>query len=260
MELVLDSKVAVDNDGGMVVVVYIDDILLATKGSLDKHHRQVSKVFQLLMDNHMCIEIDKCIFDVKEVPFLGFIVSGTGLRMDPEKTKAIVDWPRPTTVKEVQQILGLWNFYRRFIPSYAAIVAPITDLLCGETNNIVWKESQEAAFLKIVILFTSGKTPILRHYNSNRPALVETDASDIAIAGIPSQKSEDGKLHPVSIISRKLSQAKLNYGEFDKEMPAVVFSLRKWKYFLQGAEHKTIIYSDHQKLTYFETAISLNRR
>ena len=77
----------------MVVVAYINDILIATKGSIEKHHAQVFKVPQLLMDNHMCIEIDKCIFDAKEVPLLGFIVSGTGLKRDPEKAEAIVDWP-----------------------------------------------------------------------------------------------------------------------------------------------------------------------
>jgi hypothetical protein len=141
MELVLDSKFAINEDGGMVVVVYIDDILIATKGSLEKHHRQVSKVFQLLMDNHMCLEIEKCVFDAKEVPFLGFLVGGTGLRMHPEKAKAIVNWPRPTSVKEVQQLLGLWNFYRRFVPGYAAIVAPITDLLRGKSKEIQWLEA-----------------------------------------------------------------------------------------------------------------------
>jgi hypothetical protein len=109
----------------------------------------------------MCVEIEKCKFDAKEVQFLGFMVSGTGLRMDPEKAKAIIDWLRPTTVKEVQQLLGLWNFYRRFVPSYTAIVAPMTDLLRGKTKTISWNEAQEAAFLKITILFTSGKTPIL---------------------------------------------------------------------------------------------------
>jgi hypothetical protein len=103
LELVIDTKVAIDEDGGMVVVAYVEDILIGTKGSLEKHHRQVSKVFQLLRDNHMCVEIEKCIFDAKEVPFLGFMVSGTGLGMDPEKAKAIVKWPRPTNFKEVQQ-------------------------------------------------------------------------------------------------------------------------------------------------------------
>jgi hypothetical protein len=208
----------------------------------------------------MCVEIDKCIFDSKEVPFLGFMVSGSGLRMDLDKAKAIVQWPRPTNVKEVQQLLRLCNFYRRLVPGYAAIVVPITDLLRGKTKDINWADAQEAAFLKIPILFTSGKTPILRHYDPNRPALVETDASDFVIAGILSQKFDDGKLHPVNFISRKLSQAELNYDVYDKEMLAIVVSLRKWCYFLQGAYHETIVHSDHQNLTYFMTAVSLNRR
>jgi hypothetical protein len=144
----------------MVVVAYIDDILITTKGSIRKHWKQVLKVFQLLMDNHMCIEIDKCIFDPASTPFLGFIVSGTSLSMDPEKEKAIVDWPRPTSRKEVQQLLGLWNFYRRFIHNFSAIVPPITNLLKQEVS-FKWGEAQEAAFLKITVLFLSGKTPHL---------------------------------------------------------------------------------------------------
>jgi hypothetical protein len=93
LELVIKSDVHIDEDEGMVVVAYIDDILIATKGSIQKHRKQVLKVFQLLRDNQLCIEIDKCIFDATSTPFLGFIVSGTGLTMDPEKAKAIVDWP-----------------------------------------------------------------------------------------------------------------------------------------------------------------------
>ena len=119
---------------------------------------------------------------------------------------------------------------------------------------------QEAAFSKITIRFTSGKTPILRHYDPDWPALVETDGSDFANAGILSQKFEDGKVHPVSFISRKLSPAELNYDVFDKEMLPVVFSLKKWRYFSHGAEHRTIVYSHHQNLTYSKTAVSLNGR
>jgi hypothetical protein len=65
MELVIESKVAIDDNGGMVVVAYIDDVLIATKGSLEKHHKPVSIVFQLPMDHHMCGKNDKCIFDAK---------------------------------------------------------------------------------------------------------------------------------------------------------------------------------------------------
>jgi len=259
IELVIKTDVHIDDDEGMVVVAYIDDILIATKGSLEKLHRQVSKVFQLLMDNNMCSEIDKCVFDVTETAFLEFMVSGSGLRMDPEKAKAIVDWPRPTSRNDVQQLPGLWNFYRRFIHNFAAIVSSITDLLRQDTK-FEWGEAQEAAFLKVTILFTSGKTPILRHYDPDRPALLETEASDFAIAGILSQKFKDGKLHPVQFVSSKLNTAELNYDVYDKEMLAMLFSLRKNRHYLQGAIHKTTIFSDHQNLTYFKTAVLLNRR
>jgi hypothetical protein len=109
MELVINAQVAINNDRGKVVVAYIDDILIATMGSLENHHKQVSRVFQLLMDNHVCIEIEKYIFNAKEVPFLGFLVSGSGLWMDPDKAIAIVTWLRPTKKKEVQRLLGVWN-------------------------------------------------------------------------------------------------------------------------------------------------------
>jgi len=126
----------------------------------------------------------------------------------------------------VQQLLDVWNVYGVFEHGYAAIVSPITNLLRGKDPAILCGNALQAAFQKITILFTSGKTPLLRHYNPNRPALVETDASDFAIAGILSQKFDDGKLHPVSFISTKLSPAELNYNVFVKEIIAIAFSLQ----------------------------------
>jgi hypothetical protein len=84
--LVIDMKILVDKDGGMVVVAYIDDILIATKWSLEKHHRQVSKVFQLHMYQTMYIKINKRVFDATEITFLACAVSGSSLRMDPDIT------------------------------------------------------------------------------------------------------------------------------------------------------------------------------
>jgi len=90
----------------MVVVAYIEDISIATERSLQAHHEQVSKIVQLLMEKDICIKIDKCVFDAPEVTFLGFVVSGSGLRMDSQKARAFVNWPKPTSRKEVQQPLG----------------------------------------------------------------------------------------------------------------------------------------------------------
>jgi hypothetical protein len=245
IELVINREIHVDKDNRMVVVAYIDDIIIATKGSVDKRRRQVGKVFDLLLENKMCIEIDKCVFEQQEASFLGFIVSGETIRMDPAHAQDIVDWPRPTKQKEVQQILGLWNFYRRFIPNYAQIVAPITDLLKGNGKDFQFREAQEAAFLKVVILFMSGNTPILRHFDQERPSLIETDTLDFAIGAVLSQKFEDGKIHPCAFLSRNLSPAEFNYDVFDKEMLAIVYELQKWRHYVLGTEHKTTIFTDH---------------
>jgi hypothetical protein len=93
LELVIKTDVKMNEDEGMVVVAYIDEMFRATKESLEKHQKQVSKGFQLLMDNLMCIEIDKYVFNVSETSSLEFVVSSSGLHMDPAKAKAIVDWP-----------------------------------------------------------------------------------------------------------------------------------------------------------------------
>jgi len=244
----------------MVVVAYIDDIIIATKGSVEKHRKQVGKVFDLLLENQMCIEIDKCVFEQQEEPFLGFIVSGKTIQMDPAKAQDIVDWPKPKNQKEVQQILELWNFYRRFIPNYAQIVAPITDLLRGDGKNFHFAEAQEAAFHKIVVLFTSGNTPILRHFDQDRPAMIETDASDFAIGAVLSQKFEDGKIHQCAFLSRKMSPVEFNYDVFYKEMLAIVYALQKWRHYALGTSHKITIFSDHQNLEYFTKKVKLNRR
>jgi hypothetical protein len=99
MEYVINTKVACDDDRGMVVVTDINDVLIAMQESLEQHHKQVFNVFQLLMENHICVEIDTCIFDTNDIPFLGFIVSESGLQMDPNKAKAIVNWPWATNVR-----------------------------------------------------------------------------------------------------------------------------------------------------------------
>jgi hypothetical protein len=88
----------------------------------------------------------------------------------------------------------------------------------------------------------------LRHYDPDRPELIETDASDFTIAAVLSQKFEDGHLHHVDVHLRKLTEAELNYDLYDKEMLAVVHAFKKWRHYLQGAQHKTLVYTDHQNL------------
>jgi len=109
-------------------------------------------------------------------------------------------------------------------------------------------------------LFILGTIPILRHYVPDTPPLLETDASDCAIAGIVSQKFQDVKVHPLRVVSMESNPVQLNYDMHDKEMPAVVDSLNENRHCLQGTAHRTIICSDNRSLMNFNIAIFPNRQ
>jgi hypothetical protein len=139
-------------------------------------------------------------------------------------------------------------------------VALITNTLKGDGKNFEFGETQKAAYYKICILLAAENTPILRHYEEDRPAMVETDISDYAMGAVSSQRFEDSKIHPVAFISKKYSPAKLNYQIYDKEMLAIVYAMKQWTYYLQGAIYTTIVYSDHMNLLYFKETNQLNRQ
>lgn len=114
--------------------------------------------------------------------------------------------------------------------------------------------------LKITILCTSCNNPNRPHYDPDWPPLLEIDDSDFSKPAILSQTFEDVKLHPVGVISRQLAVGEVNYDVYDKELLPIVCSLWKWTDIVQCAHHKTIVYMNHQNLSYFKNAVSLNRR
>lgn len=135
--------------------------------------------------------------------------------MDPAKVEAVQRWPVPRSVKEIQSFLGFANFYRRFIADYSGIVVPMTRLTRKDVP-FVWGADAQSAFEFLKQSFSSA--PILVHYHPNRPTILETDASDYAIAAILSQHlPETSELHPVAFFSRTMISAELNYEIYDKE-------------------------------------------
>ena len=106
---------------------YLDNILIYSK-KRKEHREHVAKVLRKLRDAGLQVDVKKCEFDVTETVFLGVIVSGQGLRMDPRKVKAMVDWKSPTNLKESQAFVGFVNFYRRFIRDFSKIVKPLANL------------------------------------------------------------------------------------------------------------------------------------
>jgi hypothetical protein len=109
------------------VLVFFDDILIYSK-SWEDHVRDVDKVLQLLKEQQLYAKPSKCFFGVKEVEYLGHIVSHEGVKIDPNKIKAMMDWPITKTLKNLRGFLGLTGYYRKFVRHYGRIVAPLTTL------------------------------------------------------------------------------------------------------------------------------------
>ena len=236
---------------------YVDDILIFTSGSLKLHREQVKKVLGRLQKAGLHLDIDKCEFEVTSTKYLGFIIeAGKGIRMDPEKIKAIKSWEAPTTVKGVRGFLGFANFYRRFIKDFALIAKPLTDLTKKDLK-FNWNQGAEEAFLKLKDIFLSE--PVLASFDFDRETRIETDSSGWATGGTLMQLSEKGLWLPCAFFSKKNNPAECNYEIHDKEMLAIIRCLKEWEPELKGVE-KFEILTDHKNLEYFMSIRKLTER
>jgi transposase InsO family protein len=238
------------------VVAYLDDILIFSE-TLDQHKKHVHLVLQALQDAKLLVEPEKCEFHKQTVKFLGYEISPGQLKMDPDKLKAIREWPQPTTVKEVRAFLGFANFYRKFVAGYGGIAIPLTNLT-KKDQEFRWTPEANASFEEIKKRLL--EEPILVNADPEKPYEVETDASDWALGGQLGQRDEQGRLHPVAFYSKKLHGPELNYAIHDKELMAIIEAFKEWKHYLSGAAHKVKVYTDHKNLTSFTTTKDLNKR
>ena len=159
---------------------------------------------------------EKCLFYTQKIEFLGFMVTPTGISMDPAKTDAVSIWTTPTNLKAIQEFLGFANFYSQFIVGFYDIIIPLIHLTCKDTP-FTWGPDHTNAFKSLKNAFTQA--PILVHFNPDDPIVVETDTSDYAIAAIISHISpNDGNIHLITFYSCSMQPAKLNYEIYNKEL------------------------------------------
>ena len=238
------------------VVVYLDDILIFSDDPSD-HPRHVREVLKRLRKHDLFCKPEKCEFHADEIEYLGYIIGKDGIRMDPKKIEKILDWPVPRNVKDVQSFLGFANFYRRFIHGYSDICVPLTRLT---KKTAPWDFSNAClvAFEALKTAFTQA--PVLTHFDPALPRIVETDASDYAIAAIASHVMPDGTIRPIAFHSRTLQAAELNYDTHDKELLAIFEAFELWRHYLEGTEKPVDVVTDHKNLEYFSTTKMLTRR
>lgn len=238
------------------VVAYLDDILVYSN-SLEEHREHVKKVLQKLRDAGIQADIDKCEFHTAETKFLGVIVGRNGIRMDPEKIAAIVEWATPTHLKQVQAFLGFINFYRRFIKNFSRVARPLAQLT-KKDKSFEWTPACQRAFDELKKRITEA--PILAHFDPELETIVETDSSDYVSAGVLSQRGKDGIIRPVAFFSKSLLPAECNYEIYDKELLAIVKCFEQWRPELQSVNKPVKVLTDHKSLEYFMTTKKLNRR
>ncbi|KAL6723933.1 hypothetical protein Aduo_018883 [Ancylostoma duodenale] len=229
---------------GSEVSVYIDDVLIATD-TVERHYEVFEQVLLASQQANLKIKPQKCRVLETRVAFLGHVVDNGGISTDPDKTKNIVDYPRPENLADLRTFLGMSGYYRKFVLRYAQTAKPLHELTSSKVK-FVWKPEHEKAFVTVKELLT--KAPVLaqpdvgKARDGTRPFYIYTDASRIG-----AQEQEDGFLHPVYFASKPLSKAERNYHVTDQEGLAVVYALKKFHYFIYGVH--TIVRTDHATLT-----------
>ncbi|KAL9958151.1 hypothetical protein ACROYT_G035126 [Oculina patagonica] len=199
---------------------------------------------------------DDILVHTHTVEFLGHQLQCGLVGLHEDNVAKIRDAPRPTTKKQIRSFMGLAGYYRDFIPNFAAVVAPLSDLTRkGQPNRVEWGEAQERAYQSVKAHLTS--TPILHLPDLSKTYYLRTDASDNGIGAVLMQEHE-GKLFPVCYASKKLSNAERNYSTIEKECLAIVWGIKRFPLDLYGV--RFVLQTDHEPLKYMNSAKFVNSR
>jgi hypothetical protein len=234
---------------------YVDDILGHTV-TWESHLQMIQDVFQRVRDAGLTIRPSKCMVGFKNIGFIGHMVGNGVLQMEEDKVERIRQAEIPKTKRQVRAFLGLAGYYRKFIPSFAEVASPLTDLTKkGHPNNVTWGDPQNKAFRNLKEQLT--KAPILRLPDFNREFVIQADASNVGIGVALLQHYDDG-LFPVAFASKKLQQRERNYTVTERECLAIIFGIKKFQKYLYGKEF--VIQTDHSALSYIQKSKLENGR
>ncbi|GFY09708.1 hypothetical protein TNCV_3696701 [Trichonephila clavipes] len=240
------------------VFAFVDDILVASS-SPEEHLQHLQILFTRLQQYGLSLKPSKCIFGVTTIKFLGFKVSESGIEPLSDRVDCILNFPQPTTLTQLRRFLGLFNFYRRFVPKAAHLLAPLNKFLEGVKNfkkskkvpckklrdSIQWTEEAEQAFNDAKNALADAT--LLRHPIPGAKLSLWTDASDKAVGGSLMQLCQNN-WEPVAFLSVKLSKSQQKWSTYDRELLAIYISVKRFRHMLEGRDF--IIYTDQKPLMY----------
>ena len=172
---------------------------------------------------------------MREVGFLRVVIGPEEIKMEKEKMKGVLDWPRPKYVKDVQKFLKLANYYCQFIEGFASIARLLHNIV-KKDQKWDWTEKQEKTFRELNEKFT--KKLVLVALDLDKKMRMEVDASDYVIGEVLSIESEDWRCRPVAFLSKSLNKTERNYEIHDKEILVIIRGLENWRHLLKGAYFK----------------------
>ena len=224
--------------------VYVDDVLVASRNATE-HKAHLRQLFQRLQEHGLVINVAKCQFGRSSIDFLGHRITSHGATPLPSKVEAVRQFKQPVTVKGLQEIVGMVNFYRRFIPNAAKIMQPLFVALAGKPKDLQWNDA-------MVTAFQDSKTALadvtmLTHPRRNAPTSLTVDASDLAVGAVL-QQLVHGVWKPLAFFSKQLRPPERKYSAFDRELLALYLGVRHFRYFLEGREF--VAFMDHKPLTF----------
>jgi hypothetical protein len=203
---------------------YLHDLVIYSE-TYEQHLEHIGLVLDRLREAGLTVKPEKVIFATNEISFLGHTVPPAGVQIDPERTRAIRDFPQPRDAKGISRFIGMVNFYHRFIPALADIAAPLNYLRKTGTK-FQWEKEQQSAFEQIKKAI--AQPPVLGMADFSRKFILQTDASGVALGAVLSQE-KDGVRQPVAYASRTLSaHERKSSSIYELDCLAVLFGTDKF--------------------------------
>ena len=239
------------------VIIYMDDILIAMQDDLKKHRELVYKVLERLAKLDLYLKPSKCQFEVRKIEFLGIILEGGTVTMDPIKVAGVQDWKTPKNVKDFCSFLGFCNFYWRFIRGFSQIAKSLNERL-KKGVKWAWEDKKEKAFQELKKCICEDS--VLMQPDQKKPFEVKVDASNYAIGVVLMQRDDKNAVHPVAFFFKTMNDAQRNYNVYNCELLALIEMFRHWRHYLHQVAHKVKVHTNHANLTYWKNPGDHNRR
>ena len=240
---------------------YLDDVLIHSP-DIETHLQHMRIFFQRLREADLKLKDSKCNYFMTHLQYLGHLVSGKGIRPLPEKLVSIKKMPAPTTPKEIKQFLGLVGYYRKFIPRFADIARPMTNLAKQDIPFECTMQCQAAFEMLKEAIITS---PILKYPDPNKGYTLFSDACKYAWACVLTQEyqyEKDGKEykinHPITFASGLFKGSQMNWAALTKEAFAIYSTIKKLSYYLEDAD--IVLKNGHLPLKKFLQKNTLNSK